>query len=135
MYILCLFQALITRSKEHVTEDTDCDILEKEEGNLIYIVLFAWLAEATEWKEEELLVSQHKHLGSRACSDFLRPKKHFHWVWQWEQNKRLLFAGCPSTSRNTADGKELSDSQPRSGRGLDQIKKKKKSHLHTLPIL
>lgn len=29
------------------------------------------------------------------------PEKHFHWVRQLEQNKRLLFASCPSTSHNT----------------------------------
>lgn len=30
-----------------------------------------------EGKEEELVVSQHKHLGFTACTDFLRPKNTF----------------------------------------------------------
>lgn len=47
----------------------------------------------------------------RQCAGFHRlrvlagtpyvPEKHFPWVWQLEQNKRLLFASCRSASHNT----------------------------------
>lgn len=39
--------------------------------------------------------------GVRAGTPALENEKHFPWVWQLEQNKRLLFASCPSASHNT----------------------------------
>lgn len=46
--------------------------------------------------------------------------KHFPRVWQLEQNKRLLFASCCSTSHNTQLTACNVDSQPRAGSVWDQ---------------
>lgn len=61
-------------------------------------------------------------------------EKHFPWVWQLEQNKRLLFASCRSASHNTqltacsfhTHGQEL---------GVSQIREISMASSAFLPIL